>query len=189
MIMAVPLQSKSKSHSPSLFIVMGVSGSGKSSLAKQLANELLVTFIDADDFHSVQAKEHMAANKPLTDEMRKPWLASILAHLQSLSQQGKSVALAYSGLKSMHRTLFRQLPFHCHFFYLVGDKSVIAKRISEREKHFFSAELLDSQFSAMEPPLPDEEDVSAINIDRPFLSVTDEIINLAQFLTWKINHV
>jgi len=173
---------------PSLFIVMGVSGSGKSSLAKQLASELLVTFIDADDFHSEQAKKHMAANKPLTDEMRKPWLAKILNHLQLLSQQGQSVALAYSGLKSTHRALFRKLPFHCHFFYLAGDKSVIAKRIAQRESHFFSAELLDSQFTAMEAPLPDEQDVSTINIDRSFLSVTDEINNLAQFLTWKINH-
>jgi len=180
-------------ETPSLFIVMGVSGTGKSSLAKKLANELLFTFIDADDFHSEQAKKHMAENKPLTDEMRKPWLAAILAHLQSLSQQGKSVALAYSGLKSAHRALFRQLSFHCHFFYLLGDKSVIAKRIAQRESHFFSAELLDSQFVAMEPPLPDEEDVSVINIERPFLSVTDEIINLAHLiiskeLTWKINH-
>lgn len=173
---------------------MGVSGTGKSSLAKQLANELLITFIDADDFHSVQAKQHMAANKPLTDEMRKPWLASIINHLQSLYQQGKSVVLAYSGLKSAHRALFRELSFCCHFFYLVGDKTVIAKRISARESHFFSAELLDSQFEAMELPLPDEEDVSAINIERPFFCVAEELNNLAHLvfkkeINWKINHV
>lgn len=176
-------------ETPRLFIVMGVSGTGKSSLAKQLANELLATFIDADDFHSAQAKQHMAANKPLTDEMRKPWLASITSHLQSLYQQGKSVVLAYSGLKSAHRALFRELSFHCHFFYLVGDKAVIAKRISEREGHFFSAELLDSQFEAMEAPLLSEQDISAINIERSFLSVADEINNLAHFLIWKKNNV
>jgi len=168
---------------------MGVSGTGKSSLAKQLANELLATFIDADDFHSAQAKQHMAENKPLTDEMRKPWLASITSHLQSLYQQGKSVVLAYSGLKSAHRALFRELPFCCHFFYLVGDKAVIAKRISARESHFFSTELLDSQFEAMEAPLLSEQDISAINIERSFLSVADEINNLAHFLIWKKNNV
>jgi len=176
-------------ETPRLFIVMGVSGTGKSSLAKQLANELLFTFIDADDFHNAQAKQHMAENKPLTDEMRKPWLASITSHLQSLYQQGKSVVLAYSGLKSAHRELFRELSFCCHFFYLVGDKAVIAKRISERERHFFSAELLDSQFEAMEAPLLSERDISAINIERSFLSVADEINNLAHFLIWKKNHV
>ncbi len=164
---------------PRLFIVMGVSGSGKSSLAKEMADELSLTFLDADDFHSEQAKKHMANNKPLTDEMRAPWLAAIIAHLNSLYQQGKSVALAYSGLKSAHRQLFRELSFVCHFFYLDGDKAVISKRISQRESHFFSAKLLDSQFAAMEPPLLSEQDVSTINIERPYLSVFDEINKLA----------
>lgn len=170
-------------ETPRLFIVMGVSGTGKSSLAKQLANEILATFIDADDFHSLQAKQHMAANKPLTDDMRKPWLTSITKHLQSLYQEGKSVVLAYSGLKSAHRALFRELCFCCHFFYLVGDKAVIAKRISARESHFFSVELLDSQFAAMEAPLHSEADVSFIDIHRDFLSVADEINNLAHLIT------
>jgi len=174
------------SSSPRLFIVMGVSGTGKSSLAKQLANEISATFLDADDFHSVQAKKHMAANKPLTDEMRKPWLASIISHLQLLYQQGKSVVLAYSGLKSAHRALFRELSFCCHFFYLTAAKAVIAKRMSERESHFFSATLLDSQFEAMEVPLLSEQDISAINIERSFLSVADEINNLAQLITKKV---
>jgi len=164
---------------PRLFIVMGVSGSGKSSIAKKMADELSLTFLDADDFHSEQAKKHMANNKPLTDEMRAPWLRAIIAHLNSLHQQGESVALAYSGLKSAHRQLFRELSFVCHFFYLDGDKAVIAKRISQRESHFFSENLLDSQFAAMESPLLSEQDVSTININRPYLSVFDEINKLA----------
>jgi len=176
-------------QSPSLFIVMGVSGTGKSSLAKQMADELSITFVDADDFHSVQAKKQMATNKPLTDAMRAPWLATIITHLNSLHQQGKSVVLAYSGLKSAHRALFRELSFCCQFFYLNGDKAVIAKRISQRESHFFSAELLDSQFEAMEPPLLSEQDISFINIERPFLSVADEINSLAQLIIRKANSV
>ncbi|PKG86072.1 carbohydrate kinase [Colwellia sp. 75C3] len=165
---------------------MGVSGTGKSSLAKQLADELSIIFLDADDFHSVQAKKHMAENKPLTDEMRKPWLAAILTHLNSLYQQGKSVALAYSGLKSAHRQLFRELCFHCHFFYLIADKDVIAKRIAQRESHFFSPDLLASQFAAMQAPLLSETDVSGINSERPFLLVANEINKLAQLLTRKV---
>ncbi len=176
-------------ESLNLFIVMGVSGTGKSSLATKLADELSFVFVDADDFHSVQAKKYMAENKPLTDEMRAPWLAIIIAHLTSLHQQGKSVALSYSGLKSAHRELFRELPFDCHFFYLRGDKDVIAKRISLRESHFFSPELLDSQFETMQVPLVSETDISAINIDRDFLSVVDEINTLAQSITRKVNNV
>ena len=171
---ALEKQSLSK-QVPHLFIVMGVSGTGKSSLAQKMADELGYVFVDADDFHSEQAKKHMADNKPLTDEMRAPWLATIIAHLTSLHQQGKSVVLAYSGLKSVHRDLFRELPFACHFFYLVGDRNVIEKRIAQRERHFFSAELLDSQFVAMQAPLQSEQDVSFINIDRPFLLVASEI--------------
>lgn len=174
---------------PHLFIVMGVSGTGKSSLAQQMADELSLVFVDADDFHSEQAKRHMAANKPLTDEMRAPWLAAIIAELNALHQQGKSVALAYSGLKSAHRELFRVLGFHCHFFYLVASKAVISERISNRESHFFSAELLDSQFEAMQTPLLSEQDISTINIDRNFLSVANEISSLAQLITRKANNV
>ena len=160
---------------PRLFIIMGVSGTGKSTLAKQMADEFGYVFVDADDFHSEQAKKHMAANQPLTDEMRQPWLSSILSHLHSLYQQEKSVVLAYSGLKSAHRELFRGLSFLCHFFCLIGDKAIITKRIIQRQGHFFSPALLDSQFEAMEFPQHDEVDVNIINIDRSFLLVANEI--------------
>ena len=165
---------------PRLFIIMGVSGTGKSTLAKQMADEFGYVFVDADDFHSEQAKKHMAANQPLTDQMRLPWLSSILSHLQSQYQQGKSVVLAYSGLKSAHRDLFRASCFRCHFFCLMGDKAIITKRITQRQGHFFSPDLLDSQFAAMEFPQDDEVDVNIINIDRPFLRVANEINNIVK---------
>lgn len=175
--------------SPQLFIVMGVSGSGKSSLAKHMAHAFDLIFIDADDFHSVEAKKYMADNNPLTDEMREPWVESIITHLNLLYRRGESVVLAYSGLKLAHRTLFRGLYFYSHFFYLIGDKSVIENRIVQREDHFFSPALLDSQFEAMEPPLLSEPGVSQININRPFLSVANEMNKLAQQIIRKINDV
>jgi gluconokinase len=170
-------------HVPNLFIVMGVSGTGKSSLAQQLANEFSLIYIDADDFHSAQAKKYMAENRPLTDEMRAPWLVSIIDHLILLFQQGNSVVLAYSGLKLAHRNLFRELPFDCHFFYLTANKDIIAKRITQRANHFFSHALLDSQFEAMEPPLLSELDVSIIKVDRDFSLVFDEINKLTKQIT------
>ncbi|KGJ93116.1 gluconokinase [Colwellia psychrerythraea] len=173
---------------PYLFIVMGVSGTGKSSVAKHISDEFSWCYVDADDFHSPQAKKHMAENKPLTDEMRTPWLLSITEHLVLLSLQGHSVALAYSGLKSTQRNLFRELPFYCHFFSLVASKDVIAKRISQRKNHFFPLALLDSQFAAMEPPLPSEQDVSVIDIERPLELVANELTKLAKQIIRKKNN-
>ncbi|MBU2871128.1 AAA family ATPase [Colwellia sp. E2M01] len=160
---------------------MGVSGTGKSVIAKKLADDISLVFIDADDFHSEQAKRHMAENKPLTDEMRIPWLHKIIDHLNTLYAEGKSVALAYSGLKSAHRALFKTLAFSCHFFYLNGDKSIIAKRISQRKNHFFSSNLLESQFLAMEPP-ECNDDVVIIDINQPLLSVSAEVIKHAHIM-------
>lgn len=176
---------ESEEKSPHLFIFMGASGTGKSRLAKHIADEVSLVFIDADDFHSAQAKKHMAENKPLTDEMRAPWLVRITEHLAFIFSQGNSVALAYSGLKSSHRDLFRELPFYCHFFYLAANKQVIAKRMTQRKSHFFSVELLDSQFEAMQAPLPRELDVNSINVNRDFLLVADEITKLTKKITRK----
>lgn len=172
---------------PMLFIVMGVSGTGKSTLAKAIAKEFAIIYLDADDFHSEQAKQHMAANKPLTDEMRKPWLVKILNHLKLLYQQGESVVLAYSGLKAAHRALFRELPFHCQFFCLNADKKLIASRISQRKEHFFSAQLLDSQYEALELPDSNESQIRIINVDRPLNLIVNEINQSTYNIIEKIN--
>lgn len=169
-------------ENPRLIIIMGVSGSGKSSLSKEIAKEFSFIFIDADDFHSEQAKKHMAENQPLTDEMRVPWITAILAYLNLLYQQKKSVVLAYSGLKIAHRQLFRELKFYCHFFCLTGDKATITERVSKRRKHFFSSVLLDSQFEALEFPVKEERDISTISIERPFIQVANEISHLVKNL-------
>jgi len=165
----------SKVDTPWLFIVMGVSGSGKSSVSKQIAVDHTFCYLDADDFHHEQAKKHMAENKPLTDQMRAPWIASILSRLNELYQKDKSVVLAYSGLKVAHRQLFRDLRFNLHFFCLTGNKAIITERINQREDHFFSSVLLDSQFAALELPLKEEKDIHLISIERHLSHVIDDI--------------
>ncbi|MEI6893038.1 MAG: gluconokinase, GntK/IdnK-type [Colwellia sp.] len=171
-----------------LFIIMGVSGTGKSSVAEKMADDLSYIFVDADDFHCAEAKKCMAENIPLTDEMRIPWLTAVIKYLHSLYQQGKSVMLAYSGLKLAHRDLFRQLPFHCHFFYLTASKALIAERMAKRENHFFSPLLLASQFEAMEAPLLDECDVTVVTIEKPLLQVVNEITALANQIIRTSHH-
>ena len=95
---------------PKLVIVMGVSGCGKSTVGKQLALDLGYTFIEADDFHSVAAKQQMANGIPLTDVMREPWLKRLCQHLDQ--EVLVDSVLAYSGLRRRHRQLFRELGFY-----------------------------------------------------------------------------
>ncbi|MCJ8321742.1 MAG: gluconokinase, GntK/IdnK-type [Colwellia sp.] len=163
-----------------LFIIMGVSGSGKSSIGQALAEELNFTFVEADDFHSQQAKEQMANNLALDDKMRKPWVEAIINKLGTLHVNQQHAVLAFSGLKVLHRNLLRNTSYHCHFFYLDGGKETLMNRLITRKNHFFSPSLLDSQFEAMESPLKSEQDISLININNSLADVFNQVITIAQ---------
>jgi gluconokinase len=149
---------KSKPQVPKLIIVMGVSGCGKSTIGKQLAYDLGYEFIEADDFHSVAAKQQMANGIPLTDTMREPWLERLTQHLC----QGKLVdsVLAYSGLRRRHRQLFRELGFSTLFIHLTAEIDIISHRMSQREGHFMPESMLASQFRSMELPKAESDIIS-----------------------------
>jgi len=163
-----------------LFIVMGVSGSGKSSIGQSLADELNFTFVEADDFHSQQAKDQMADNKPLNDDMRKPWVQAIVNKLYDLHEDQKNVVLAFSGLKMLHRNNLRKTPFICHFFYLDGDNKTLMDRLLQRKSHFFSPDLLGSQFEAMESPLNSETDISLIDVNNSLFTIVQQVFTIAR---------
>ncbi|MFT5923686.1 MAG: gluconokinase [Paraglaciecola sp.] len=139
---------KLKKVKPKLVIVMGVSGCGKSAVGKQLARLLGYEFIEADDFHSVAAKQQMANGIPLTDAMREPWLRRLTQYVC----QGTLVdsVLAYSGLRRQHRQLFRELGFTTLFIHLTTDLDTISQRMSLRAGHFMPESMLASQFSSMQ---------------------------------------
>ena len=153
-----PVSSKTEPQMPKLIIVMGVSGCGKSTVGKQLADGLGYEFIEADDFHSVAAKQQMANGIPLTDSMREPWLERLTQHL------GKGTlvdsVLAYSGLRRRHRQLFRELGFSTLFIHLTAEIDTISHRMSQREGHFMPESMLVSQFSAMELPKAEPDMIS-----------------------------
>ena len=180
------VSNKQKQLTPKLklFIVMGVSGSGKTVIGRKLAKDLnkqaYFEFIDADDFHSPQAKQRMAANLPLDDTMREPWVAAIMSKLVELNQQDKNVVLAFSGLKHQHRNCFRTLNYHCHYYYLTADMAIIESRMLARKNHFFSAELLTSQFLAMQEIDSDEKDVTKLDVSGSFDEVYHRTFTLAQ---------
>ena len=146
-------------------VVMGVSGSGKTTLARALADAWEATFLDADDFHSEQAKALMASGRALTDELRLPWAASIAAALQHRVANGERVTLAFSGLRRQHRDVLRAAGLPMRFLFLRGEAALIGERMRGRSGHYMPVSLLDSQFAALEEPVDEEDDVVALPVD------------------------
>ncbi|KND04366.1 thermoresistant glucokinase family carbohydrate kinase [Spizellomyces punctatus DAOM BR117] len=154
-------------------IVMGTAGSGKSTIAKALADALApnAAYLDADDFHSEENKQKMARGEPLTDEDRWPWLRRCVEEIKKQLSQTPSayIFFACSALKKAYRDFLRQAgsPEHpIRFLYLKGSKELLAKRVASRPHHFFKMQLLDSQFATLEEPDPKSEpDVVVVSVD------------------------
>ena len=144
-------------------VVMGVSGSGKTTLARALAAAWTATFLDADDFHSDEARAWMGSGRPLTDAMRVPWVERIAAELRRRVAAGERVTLAFSGLRRGHRDRLRAAGLPMRFLFLEGDASLVAERMRARRGHYMPVSLLDSQFDALEEPRG-EADVTALAV-------------------------
>lgn len=157
-----------------LILVMGVSGSGKTTIAKSLSEKLNGCYLDADDFHSEEARTQMASGQPLTDEQRKPWITAMHSHLHGMAEQKQPIVLAYSGLKREHRLSFYQLPFRVHGVMLSVAFDDLKQRLKIRKGHFFSSDLLASQFEALEMPERDEE-IQLIDANQTIDTITMDI--------------
>jgi len=147
-------------------VVMGVSGSGKTTLAKALSGAWEATFLDADDFHSDEARALMARGQPLGDDMRQPWVARIAAELQQRMAGGARVTLAFSGLRRRHRDMLRGAGLPLRFLFLRGERALIGERMRGREGHYMPLSLLGSQFATLEEP-DGEPDVIVLPVDLP----------------------
>ena len=135
-----------------IIIVFGVSGSGKTTIGKLLAEQLRLPFYDADDFHPEANVKKMSDGFPLDDVDRAPWLLALAKYIAEWSQ-GKGAVLACSALKESYRTLLSsQYRKDIIWVYLSGSKAVIKKRMETRADHFMPSKLLDSQFEALEVP-------------------------------------
>jgi gluconokinase len=134
-----------------IVVVMGVSGSGKSTVGEALARKLGWPFLDADAFHPPENVAKMASGTPLTDDDRWPWLDRIAAELGQILARGESAVLACSALKQAYRD--RLAPAgDVRFVHLTGDFETIAARIADRQHRYMPASLLASQFATLEPP-------------------------------------
>ncbi|MBU2881146.1 AAA family ATPase [Psychrosphaera sp. B3R10] len=161
-----------------LCIIMGVSGSGKTAVAKSLASQCNSVFVDADDFHSEWAKKQMAQGIPLEDNYRDQWITKLSTYLTTLRCQKQNTVLAYSGLKQKHRERFRTLGLDVRYFNLKVSEPILKQRLQNRETHFFDPNLLASQLSSMEQITTDEQDVVHIDGTQPLEKVINSIKDL-----------
>ncbi len=159
--------------SPRVVIVMGVSGSGKSTVGLLLANLLNASFVDADDLHPPENKAKMAARIPLTDADRLPWLQHLRSQVIDSTPQGRTTVLACSALKASYRHLLTAgTGPDVRIVFLHGSKELIASRLAARSGHFMPPDLLTSQFATLEPPSPTEAII--IPIDAEPLSLASQ---------------
>ena len=136
-----------------VLVLMGVSGTGKTTIGKALAADLGWAFVEGDDFHPVANVEKMSAGIPLNDEDRRPWLQALRRRVNEACERGEDVVLACSALKHDYREyLERHDPECVHYVYLHGPEGLIRRRLAERQGHFMDPTLLRSQFEALEPP-------------------------------------
>lgn len=167
------------SPGPLLVVCMGVSGCGKTTVARAIANATGLAFFEADDFHSAENRARMSAGMPLDDAMREPWIKNICAALLAEQTAGRDCVLACSALRRAHRDRFRELGFTTRFLFLGSNRELVARWVAQREGHFMPKELLDSQYEALESPV-DEADVITIKMTADWSGVVDESIRLVQ---------
>jgi gluconokinase len=154
-------------------IVMGVSGSGKTTIAASLACEEGWILLEGDSFHPPANIAKMKAGTPLTDEDRWPWLRAIAAKADELRAAGQSAVVTCSALKRVYRDILIGDRPDTVLVYLRGSKALIAERMQVRKDHFMPAALLDSQFETLEEPGPDEHPV-IVEIGGPVAAVTQQ---------------
>ena len=139
-----------------LYVVMGVSGSGKSLIGAAFARALGVDFVEGDQYHSAENVQRMKAGVPLTDKDREQWLRSLAARLREAKEAERGVVIACSALKRSYRDILRAQAKDVRFVFLRGERALIAERLAGRRGHYMPASLLESQLDTLEEPSPDE---------------------------------
>ena len=160
---------------PYAIVVMGVSGCGKSSVGRALAERLGYDFVDADDLHPPENVAKMRGGTPLTDEDRWPWLAAVEGAMRERLERGAGIVMACSALKRSYRDRLRKAGESVRFVHLAASQEIIGARLARRGSHFFDPKLLASQFATLEAPDPtDETDVIVLDAGAPLDTVVTD---------------
>jgi gluconokinase len=158
---------KAPSNDTSAVVVMGVSGSGKSTIASMLAQRLHWVYEDADWFHPKSNIEKMHHGEPLNDEDRWPWLRAIAEWIDATRRAGEQGVVACSALKRAYRDILIGDRRDVRLVFLKGDRDLIARRIAARADHFMPSTLLESQFAALEEPQADKRPIVVSIVPHP----------------------
>ena len=162
-------------QTPCALVLMGVSGSGKSTIGEKLAARLGWPYEDADRFHPASNVAKMSAGHPLTDEDRAPWLKAIAAEIDRVCDAGGRMVIGCSALKRAYRDVLLHHRADIRLVYLKGAQALIADRLSRRKGHFMPPGLLTSQFNTLEPPAADEQPLT-VSIDASVETIVDDIV-------------
>lgn len=161
-----------------IIIMMGVTGAGKTTVGRCLADQLGWVFVEGDDWHPKTNVQKMSQGIPLEDGDRWPWLQNLREHIQTLQQRGQAAVITCSALKQSYRAVLKPNPEEAiRFVYLQGSADTLHARLKERHQHFMKADMLDSQLETLEEP----EEAIAITVDdakSPEQIATDIIVRL-----------
>lgn len=158
-----------------VIVVMGVSGSGKTTVAAMLAGRLGWAFQEGDDLHPRENVEKMKAGTPLTDADREPWLRGIAEKIDDWQARGLSGVVTCSALKRSYRDIIIRERSNIRLIYLRGSLDLIRHRMAARHGHFMPTALLDSQFSTLEEPSVDENPI-VVDVDEEPMRIVQEIM-------------
>ncbi|HEV8501106.1 MAG TPA: gluconokinase [Casimicrobiaceae bacterium] len=170
-----------------IIALMGVCGSGKTTIGEALARRLDWRFVDADDFHPQANIEKMHAGEPLSDADREPWLASLVEALRAILGRGESAVLACSALREAYRARIREAG-DVRFVYLAGDYATIAARLATRHHRYMPPSLLASQFATLEEPQDALKVDIRMSVDEQVETIADVFVPRAD-LTARANGV
>jgi gluconokinase len=160
---------------PCALVVMGVSGSGKSTIADKLAERLSWKYEDGDKFHPLSNVAKMSAGQPLTDEDRWPWLQAIADEIDRVCKARERAVIACSALKRVYRDILVHGRNDVRIIFLEGTQELVAARLNLRKGHFMPPGLLASQFKTLEPPGSEENPVT-VSIDASVDAIVDDIV-------------
>jgi gluconokinase len=163
-------------------VVMGVSGSGKTTAARGVAQREGWRLVEGDEFHPPANVAKMHAGLPLTDEDRWPWLEAIAREIDGMRARGEQAVVACSALKRAYRDILIGARADVVLVYLQGSKELIATRLVARTGHFMSPTLLDSQFATLEEPGEDERPI-VVSIEPPPEAIVDEVVRRLEMRT------